>query len=158
LRRLAPVTGIGSGRRLQLIVVELPAFDRRRLRAFELVWILIVVEADQAPLLTYALERRVRLDHVVFLGIPLDDGDLVVPLITVGNRRRECGRGGEKSCNQDSRADPMGDHDWLPGHEAETRYFFFLADFFAAFFAGFFAALAFIVVRPSVDDPQSCRV
>jgi hypothetical protein len=92
LRRRACFTDTRIHRRPRLIIVELSTLDRRDLRAFKLERIhLVVVEPDQAPLLTDPFQCRIWLKNMIFLALSLDDGDFVVSIISVRNRGRVSG-------------------------------------------------------------------
>jgi hypothetical protein len=129
--------------------VEIAPFDGRDLRAFEHIGVHVVaIDLDAAAAIADPFKNLVFFEDVVFLSAALDDRDLAVRLIPVGDRRRL--RGGENT-DQQRCWNHCCSHEptnWVPGHEAGNSYFFFFAaGFLAAFLAAvFFAALAIIFV------------
>ena len=148
-RRLAGRSGSRRNQRALPFCIEIAPFDGRDLGALKHIRIHVVsIDADTATAFADPFKNLVFFEDVVFLSLALDDRDLVVDIIPVGNRRRM--RGGEtadqnRRWNHRSSEEPT---DKVPGHEAGNSYFFFFAaGFLAAFFAaGFFAALAMIFV------------
>jgi hypothetical protein len=138
-----------------------PLFDGSDLRSLEKVRTHVVaVDEDAAAVHADPFENLVFFQNVVFLGVTLDDRDLMVLFIPVCDRRRV--RGGENADQQNCR----NHHSTykrtgrVPGHEAGNSYFFFFAaGFLAAFLAaGFFAALAMCFVLQIITPGVSARL
>ncbi len=132
------------------IVVEKTPFDRDAFRTFQFVLVVrIVVEADDAALLTDPADHLTYWKNLVLMGRALGDGELDLVITSVGNRGCRSSRGHKKNCDRASRKSQKV-KTAAPAIAAECHYFFFFAAFLAgAFLAAFFAALA-ILNRPSV--------
>ena len=90
------------------LIVEIAILDRHDLRAFQLVLVVVaVVEAHDAPLHADRFDNPRRFEDMVLLGVALDDRDLVVLVIAVGDRDRMRGRGAHQGCKR-SRKHPFG--------------------------------------------------
>lgn len=119
LGRLAGCSGTRRTQRPLPFCVEIAPFDGRDLCALEHVRIHVVtVDADAAAALADPFKNLVFFEDVVFLGAALDDCNLAVRIIPVGDRCRL--RGGENADQHRRWNHRCSDEptDKVPGHEA----------------------------------------
>jgi hypothetical protein len=132
------------------IEVDKPLFNRNTFRTFQFVLVArIVIEADDAALLTDPIDHLTNRKNCILVGRALGDGELDLSVTSIGNRGCRHSRGHKKNCDRANRNN-LKVETAAPAIAAESHYFFFFAAFLAgAFLAAFFAALA-IFNRPSV--------